>query len=63
MTRSPDQTNREGATMEKQPERIRIELTAEQKKRIKEASGEDVDAIELTAQELEDRIAPISYLG
>jgi hypothetical protein len=49
--------------MEKKPERIRIELTAEQKKRIKEASGEDVDAIELTADELEDRIAPISYLG
>lgn len=63
MTRSTDQNNREGATMEKQPQRIRIELTAEQKKRIKEASGEDVDAIELTAQELEDRIAPISYLG
>lgn len=63
MTRSPDQTIREGVVMEKQKERIRIELTAEQKKQIKEASGEDVDAIELTAQELEDRIAPISYLG
>ncbi|HEV8214308.1 MAG TPA: hypothetical protein VGP95_00690 [Gemmatimonadaceae bacterium] len=48
--------------MEKPRERIRIELTAEQKKQIKEASGEDVQAIELTAQELEDRIAPVSYL-
>lgn len=47
--------------MEKQKERIRIELTAEQKKQIKDASGEDVQAIELTAQELEDRIAPIVY--
>ena len=49
--------------MDKPKERIRIELTAEQKKQIKEASGEDIDAIELTAEELEDRIAPISYLS
>lgn len=63
MTRPTDRDTPEGTTMEKKPERIRIELTAEQKKQIKEASGEDVEAIELTAQELEDRIAPISYLG
>jgi hypothetical protein len=62
MTRSTDHDNSEGATMDKPRERIRIELTAEQKKQIKEASGEDVQAIELTAQELEDRIAPVSYL-
>ena len=49
--------------MENKKDRIRIELTAEQKKQIKDASGEDVQAIELTAQELEDRIAPVSYLG
>jgi len=48
--------------MEKPKARIRIELTAEQKKQIKEASGEDVQAIELTAEELEDRITPIRYL-
>ena len=62
MTRSTDQNTREGATMDKKPQRIRIELTAEQKKQIKESSGEDVEAIELTAQELEDRIAPVKYL-
>ena len=62
MTRSTDQNIREGATMDKKPQRIRIELTAEQKKQIKESSGEDVEAIELTAQELEDRIAPVRYL-
>lgn len=48
--------------MDKQKERIRIELTAEQKKQIKDASGEDVQAIEFTAQELEDRIAPVQLL-
>jgi hypothetical protein len=62
MTRSTDQNTPEGPTMEKKPQRIRIELTAEQKKQIKETSGEDVEAIELTAQELEDRIAPLKYL-
>jgi len=48
--------------MDKQKERIRIELTAEQKKQIKDASGEEIQAIELTAQELEDRIAPIRVI-
>jgi len=47
--------------MTKEEPRIRIELTVEQKKQIKEASGEDVNAIEFTAQELEDRIAPIRF--
>jgi hypothetical protein len=45
--------------MKKEESRIRIELTTEQQKQIKEASGEDVTAIEFTAQELEDRIAPM----
>jgi len=45
--------------MKKEESRIRIELTTEQKKQIKDASGEDVNAIEFTAQELENRIAPI----
>jgi hypothetical protein len=45
--------------MEKETPRIRIELTTEQRKRIKEASGEDVTALEFTAQELESRIAPL----
>jgi hypothetical protein len=40
-------------------DRVRIELTAEQKKQIKEASGEDVSAIEFTVQELEQRVTPL----
>jgi hypothetical protein len=46
--------------MKKGDSRIRIELTDEQRKQIKDASGEDVKAIEFTAQELEERIAPLS---
>jgi len=48
----------ERTEMGKEEPRIRIELTQEQKQQIKDASGEDVVAIELTARELEDRIAP-----
>ena len=40
-------------------DRVRFELTAEQKKQIKEASGEDVSAIEFTVQELEQRVTPL----
>jgi hypothetical protein len=45
----------------KQDERIRIELTDEQKKQVKEVSGRDVTTLEFTAQELEARIAPATY--
>ncbi len=41
---------------------IRIELTHEHKKQILEATGKDAAAIELTAEELEERVSP-SYLG
>ena len=42
--------------MSKQP--IRIELTEEQKKQIREATGKDASAIEFTAEELEERVSP-----
>ena len=38
--------------------KVRIELTAEQKEQVKEASGQEFRAIELNVEELEDRIAP-----
>jgi uncharacterized small protein (DUF1192 family) len=37
---------------------IRIELTPEQKKQIKDASGEDVSTLEFSVDELEERVAP-----
>jgi hypothetical protein len=39
-------------------DKIRIELTDEQKEKIREATGKDASAIELTAEELEDRVSP-----
>lgn len=43
--------------MEKQP--IRIELTEEQKQQIRNATGKDASAIELSAEELESRVSPV----
>jgi hypothetical protein len=44
--------------MESKESRVRIELTDEQTKQIKEASGQSVSALEFSVQELEERIAP-----
>jgi len=44
--------------MDKQ-ERIRIDLTDDQTKQIKEVVGQDVKALDLSVKELEERIAPI----
>jgi hypothetical protein len=39
---------------------VRIELTEEQKRQIKEVVGREASAVEFDADELEDRIAPFS---
>ena len=39
---------------------VRIQLTADQKAQIQKATGKKADALELTAEELEERIAPMS---
>ena len=44
--------------MSKQPS-IRIELTPEQRKQIKDASGEELTFVQFTLQELEERVAPL----
>ena len=38
---------------------VRLELTEEQKRQIREATGKDAEAIELRAEELEERISPV----
>ncbi len=37
---------------------FRIELTPEQKDKIRNATGRDAEAVELSVEELEERIAP-----
>ncbi|MFL5618569.1 MAG: hypothetical protein ACJ79A_09275 [Gemmatimonadaceae bacterium] len=41
---------------------VRIDLTTEQKEQVKAATEKTADAIELTVQELEARIAPIALI-
>jgi hypothetical protein len=40
-------------------EQFRIQLTPEQKSQVKGATGKDAEAVELSVEELEERIAPI----
>jgi uncharacterized small protein (DUF1192 family) len=41
------------------PGSLRIELTQEQKDQVRKATGKDAEAIELSVEELEERIAPM----
>jgi hypothetical protein len=43
---------------ENKPSFVRIALTEEQKAQVRTETGKDAEAIELSAQELEERIAP-----
>lgn len=40
-------------------DRVKIKLTPEQREQVRNATGKNADTLELTAQELEERIAPI----
>jgi hypothetical protein len=42
---------------------FRIELTPEQKAQIRNATGKDAEAVELSVEELEERIAPIAVFN
>ena len=44
---------------EQQQNRVKIELTPEQRQQIKDACGEEVSGFEFSAEELEDRVAPL----
>jgi hypothetical protein len=44
--------------MQNSKAQVRIELTPEQKAKISAATGKDAEAVELSVEELEDRIAP-----
>ena len=42
---------------------IRLTLTPEQKEQIRKATGKDAEALELSVEELEERIAPTTRAG
>ena len=51
------------STPQKNEEFVRIDLTPAQRDQIQEKTGKPADAIELTVNELEDRIAPRRSFG
>jgi hypothetical protein len=51
------------STQKPQPEFVRIDLTPTQKETVKDKTGKEAEAIELSVQELEERIAPRYSLG
>jgi hypothetical protein len=44
-------------------DQFRIELTPDQKANIRNATGKDAEVVELSVEELEERIAPTKVLG
>jgi hypothetical protein len=44
-------------------ETFRITLTPEQKEQVRKATGKEANTIELTAEQLEERIAPMTIAG
>jgi hypothetical protein len=49
--------------MESKQPKIRIHLTPEQRNRIRAVTGEDTEVLELTVEELEERISPAKVPG
>jgi hypothetical protein len=45
--------------MDSSKEQFRIHLTPEQKDQVRNATGKDAEAVELSVEELEERIAPM----
>lgn len=42
---------------------FRITLTPEQKEQVRKATGKEADFVELSIEELEERIAPMTNIG
>jgi hypothetical protein len=48
-------------TVSNPKEQFRIKLTPEQKAQVQAATGKDAEAVELSVEELEERIAPGTF--
>jgi len=49
--------------MSNEGSQVRITLTPEQRAMVKNATGKDAESLELSVQELEERIAPARLMG
>jgi hypothetical protein len=54
----PHSYNLKETPMSSPKEQFRIKLTAEQQAQVKNATGKEAEAVELSVEELEERIAP-----
>jgi hypothetical protein len=45
------------------PQKVKLTLTNEQRDQIRKVTGKDADVIELSVEELEERIAPLMAGG
>jgi len=59
-SRSHLHAKRIGGDVPKEQKSVRLELTSEQQAMLKEQTGIDVPSVELTVEQLEARIAPMS---
>jgi hypothetical protein len=48
--------------MDSKENTVRIELTEEQKAKVRAATGKDASAVEFDVEELEERIAPVAFV-
>lgn len=48
--------------MEQKSDRIRLELTDAQKKQLRDSCGIDIQTLEVSVKELEQRIAPALFI-
>ncbi|MEX2281292.1 MAG: hypothetical protein WEE89_02265 [Gemmatimonadota bacterium] len=46
-------------SQQQQKNTVKIELTEQQRKQIKDACGEEFSSFEFSAEQLEDRVAPL----
>ncbi len=51
------------AQKDRQTEKVRLNLTPEQRAQVKRQTGKDAEAVELRVEELEERIAPLRGLS
>jgi hypothetical protein len=54
----PHSSHFQEGTVDNSKEQFRIHLTPEQKSQVRNATGKDAEAVELSVEELEERIAP-----
>jgi hypothetical protein len=62
VTQTPYSSQFQEGSVDNSKEQFRIHLTPEQKNQVRNATGKDAEAVELSVEELEERIAPTKII-